>query len=184
MKHHSKMCDMICKCVMPLYVPGRDKENVATMEGEKWINQSFCLLIIQKHFGTYLGWSIIIPMSLTYTPGGRFCSHALEVLIKFQRIMNRRGTFCYNLVIWSNLCIYAYTVMISFNDTTVIREWYFRKVINNNIEVKYCDVDINLKEKVCNNTQTYFPSTCSDQHFSGSFNVVNQTWMIAYFILA
>ena len=35
MKHHSKMCDIICKCVMPLYVPGRDKENVATMEGEK-----------------------------------------------------------------------------------------------------------------------------------------------------
>ena len=105
MKHHSKMCDLICECVMPLYVPGRDKENVATMEGEKWINQSFCLLIIQKHFGTYLGWSIIIPMSLTYTPGGRFCSHALEVLINFQRIMNRRGTFCYNLVIWSNLCI-------------------------------------------------------------------------------
>ena len=35
MKHHSKMCDLICKCVMPLYVPGRDKENVATMEGEK-----------------------------------------------------------------------------------------------------------------------------------------------------
>ena len=35
MKHQSKMCDMICKCVMPLYVPGRDKENVATMEGEK-----------------------------------------------------------------------------------------------------------------------------------------------------